>query len=1203
MQDKRTLYRHDRFGEGWVQDWLVLGPIFYGYADFHHDRSEPAAAEIDFLAGAGGQGAVRPKQGDSVSVQGETFEWQAWRSDEFSIDLEKAFKAACDQLRKEEMVERSFLPQGTAWRVAYCCVYLDSDRDQEVRLWPAAVNYHLWVNGRAVWAPLDFLNVNRLLAPNNEQFAVPLSKGVNIVLLKTAGGSAYDIPAPLGLRITGSSGGAVEGVRVLTDLPEERQPLHGEPLWPFPQPEPPAAGQSPRVEQRGRFTVLRIDAGQFSGQSQTRMLFEDSTPAYRYERPGTIVFAPATARFTLDQLPGSPTGSADQDEKVKTRCLFHLHGARYGWPWTPEVPTEPGVEKQPALEIKVNGQMINNVRQPGSVNHHQGALPFYQMELIIDMPPELLRIGENTVSVDLVEGVDFDPRREPIFALELCLFTETDGEFTRVPRVCHAGRPFYIKLLFLQPQTIESIEGGDAIRSAVQLPQQLEAGEHSLAFEAVHPASDVDLCINTNRGSYRTRIPFICSVADPDAIKFSVLITHSSYTGSPDALRQETDIVNDLELGNAITPRSLLANGTSAETGRQLGAVIKDSGLFFNTHWHIYHGYTRLDPAKTQFDQKDLDEWTGGLLLRDGTRRPDPDAFMADSPGEFVDRFMEKLKETYGGKYRLAFHTNQMWYRYGAAAGACEVWIQIGYVSTEMALSAKRGTARAYDIVLGCSNCEDNAFVHNGSVQEQRIITLHDRLCYMGGCTDFLTEGMTYPSRSGTFLPHCRGYDSFRYSRKILAIHQSFWDFLRSRDYWDGPQPTLGFVMGRYDLWDGSHQTMRGWDEGCYEPGAALGFLQHDVNDGLATHWAPDAPEAGYELLEVIYPGIRFGLDYPKGPPVRRQHWFQPSPHGKADLVPEEATVAKLCRYPALIFPGWNSATETQVSKLAAYVEAGGTLLMAVPQLSTGIERDSEINLVNQGDLAELFGVCIKGRGAEISAIRQGDKLVELAGHPSRKIHLADAEMKGATPVWFASDTDTPVLVENRIGKGRALLLTLWNYPGEEKLLPLMRGLVGDLAREHQGPVRFSGSEWVNYSVFTRNGEPGKVPTVIYFVGIDWWEMDAPEEQALLHLGELSMPVAMPRDDMASVTWCGDLALGAMDKMVFVERIESTGENIEAIVQGAGLQSFRFVLARCKEPRVTLDGRGLSVEVANGVSTFECRLAGRHLLSFETGAI
>ena len=84
MQDKRTLYRHDRFGEGWVQDWLVLGPIFYGYADFHHDRSEPAAAEIDFLAGAGGQGAVRPKQGDSVSVQGETFEWQAWRSEKMS---------------------------------------------------------------------------------------------------------------------------------------------------------------------------------------------------------------------------------------------------------------------------------------------------------------------------------------------------------------------------------------------------------------------------------------------------------------------------------------------------------------------------------------------------------------------------------------------------------------------------------------------------------------------------------------------------------------------------------------------------------------------------------------------------------------------------------------------------------------------------------------------------------------------------------------------------------------------------------------------------------------------------------------------------------------------------------------------------------------------------------------------------------------
>jgi len=108
--------------------------------------------------------------------------------------------------------------------------------------------------------------------------------------------------------------------------------------------------------------------------------------------------------------------------------------------------------------------------------------------------------------------------------------------------------------------------------------------------------------------------------------------------------------------------------------------------------------------------------------------------------------------------------------------------------------------------------------------------------------------------------------------------------------------------------------------------------------------------------------------------------------------------------------------------------------------------------------------------------------------------------------------------------------LTLWNYPGEEKLLPFMRGLVGKMARDHQGPVRFSGVKWVNYSVFTRFGEPGRVPTVIYFTGIDWWEMDAPEEQAVLHLGKLSMPVTIPRDDMASVTWCGDLALTAKDK-------------------------------------------------------------------------
>ena len=1240
----------------------------------------PCPAEIDFLAGAGGERLARPRAGDRVTLQGESFEWFTYRARECWTNPDDAFGTAGIPRKS---------PRKT-WRLGYFCCILHSDAERDVRLWPVGINYHLWANGRAVFVRRDFLRVQRAFVPNNECFPLRLRKGANVILLKTAGGH-FEI-APIGVRVTDARGGRARGVCVLPDRPGAGAPTPAKPIWPFPRdrdprdllPEDGGVGPVLRLkgadrhtlsetfeiphrirgkrllrvgldrpgrvegtlngralrfegaeatfpggllveganrlalraadngklrwaqvalaettEREGASTVYRVGAGRFVGEGDYALVTaKETTEGKRGLRHmQRCVWAPACARFVLDTL-RRPTDSS------RVAWLLHVRGARYAWPWTREVAGEPDAsrrERTPALTIRLNGSVVSDVRQPGGVNHdpRQGPSPFYQGHLVVEVPQDLLRLGVNTLAIERDPTVEFDARTEPVYGFELRAIPERHGQFTRTPRVAHAGRRLFLKMLCLRPDTLRSVTCGRAVRYLDGIPRKLEAGENVLEFEALEPAADVAVRVRTDRGAYAVRIPFIAAVSDPDAITFQQLVTVTTYTGAPEGLRRDLEIVRDLELGNSVAPRSLMHYLTPAKIGRRLAQVMKDVGLFVSTHWHIFRDYTRVDLSRARFDQKDLDRWTGGLLLRDGTRRPDPDPFHARSPRQFVKRFVEKLRRTYGGKYRLAFHTNQMWYRYGAAAGAVEVWDQIGYPSTELALAAMRGTARAYDITLGCSNCEDCAFVHDGSVQERRIIELHDWLCFMGGCTDFFPEGMQYPARSGSFLPHGRGYDALPYSRRIKEIATSFWDFLRTRDPWDGPRPTLGYALGRFDLWCARHKSVLRWNEGRYEPGSCLGFAQAEVNAGTATHWPPSAAEAGYELLDVAYPGIQFAADYAKGHPVRREHWFQPSPFGKADLVPEEAPLEKLVRYPALLFVGWNSATQAQLRKLTGYVRRGGTLFMAVPHLSAAVERDRPLQLVHGGDVRDLFGVWVKGRGREIRAIRERGRTMPLKGHPSREIRLARTETTTARALWVDEETSQPALVENRVGKGRALLLTLWNYPGEEKLLPLMRRLIRALARRHQGPVRFSGARWVNYSVFTRQGRPGEVATAIYYTGMDWWETEAPHEQATLRMGKLALPVTVPRDDLAGVVWRGDLALAPRDKMVFVENIEPEGRGIRAVVQGRGDQDFRFVLAGAQTVRVCLDGRRVPVRRSpDGVLTFRVRLAGRHALTF-----
>ena len=74
-------------------------------------------------------------------------------------------------------------------------------------------------------------------------------------------------------------------------------------------------------------------------------------------------------------------------------------------------------------------------------------------------------------------------------------------------------------------------------------------------------------------------------------------------------------------------------------------------------------------------------------------------------------------------------------------------------------------------------------------------------------------------------------------------------------------------------------------------------------------------------------------------PDDKPEGWYTGTPYGTVDIVPLAAG-GPLGNYLALTFLGWNTFDETDFARLLAYVQAGGTLLLGRPHLSTHTVRN-----------------------------------------------------------------------------------------------------------------------------------------------------------------------------------------------------------------------------------------------------------------------
>jgi len=141
---------HNIDGE-YIREWLVLGPFF------------PDDLDRDFLADAGGEANVQPKEGDTViTADGKILKWERYSSRKNIVDL-------MDAIGNHQFA--------TAY--AFCILQSETGGDGEIRLGNGAGAAAVWVNGEQTHT-----NADRLFTLDEDTFEVNVKVGANHCMIK-----------------------------------------------------------------------------------------------------------------------------------------------------------------------------------------------------------------------------------------------------------------------------------------------------------------------------------------------------------------------------------------------------------------------------------------------------------------------------------------------------------------------------------------------------------------------------------------------------------------------------------------------------------------------------------------------------------------------------------------------------------------------------------------------------------------------------------------------------------------------------------------------------------------------------------------------------------------------------------------------------------------------------------------------------------
>lgn len=449
-------------------------------------------------------------------------------------------------------------------------------------------------------------------------------------------------------------------------------------------------------------------------------------------------------------------------------------------------------------------------------------------------------------------------------------------------------------------------------------------------------------------------------------------------------------------------------------------------------------------------------------------------------------------------------------YEAGFNRGAIEMFVG----DPMLMYSALRGSSKAYDEPWDAYVAKTYSGF-SGSMQAKRF-ALGYYLAYLLGAraiydngTAFKTQGrdyrnmMTNKTRTGPdgkeVLVESSNDDL--YLRPEFALQREglkkFAKFARKNPH-PTPEPLVrvAVVQGHYDGYAGM------WDRRVWG--------QHHSEE-----WRHGDAERGWDFFQNFFQktdSFDRHLD-------NEANFTGNPPMGQIDIVPSNASAAKLKKYKCLLFLGWNTMTADLYERLKDFVVAGGRLIMSTAHLSTHLRRNAPFMMFNKGDVRDLFGVKLHGAAKKVTDGVFFTKDPAARGYTlpvfydeyacndpfcvTGEIPLARMALAGAEPLAFATDAmhlikEYPVLTENRLGKGSAFLITPWCYPGHPSMDIFMRVIIQAIINGEQGPVRFAGSDQIRWAAY-KNPAGFEKRHTIYLLNTDF---DVPSSGILMARGE-----------------------------------------------------------------------------------------------------
>jgi hypothetical protein len=493
-------------------------------------------------------------------------------------------------------------------------------------------------------------------------------------------------------------------------------------------------------------------------------------------------------------------------------------------------------------------------------------------------------------------------------------------------------------------------------------------------------------------------------------------------------------------------------------------------------------------------------------LLRDAA----PDADIARYSRTYVESFRRRVQNIRAIRADVpVWDTDPSFYsRYHLQAGADMPGIECAVHHVSLEIASARGAARAYGcpawVAINSFECQayGGLTMLDGEAlaepdfegRRERLWEAIQRLLYLGGARILYSESGPFEHR----VTRQQEFDDPHLGR-LRAAQTDLADFVRDHALAGPPLASVAYLQGRHDVYKGNR--------------FAAPIVR--ASGGGALSWS---------LLSVCYPDVPF-LQWEEGPLAEtvdrddKLAILSDTPFGQADVLPIEAPGTVWQAYRALILTGWNTLDDETSRKMLAYAEAGGCLVVLLPQFTGASDIADPVASVATEALLRVCGVVLNGGGeaqtgawhCPPSGLRGRLDPVCSAMGDIPAIPLADLAVASASAevVIAERNHNRPVMIRHAVGLGQVLLFNLARYPGSTRayapLRPVLRAVLESLAL----PVTVVRGRHVNF--FRYPAAPGQRGDRLHLVNTDWMASGEISE-IVLRIGGRETPVAVARN-------------------------------------------------------------------------------------------